>query len=310
MECMSPITIKNPNFVPESQQRAHGTFRDYKGNIVVGTSPIGDNYRYIRLPCGHCEACLSRRATDWTNRMLVEDSYSKCSWFITLTYDDTSLPVLTSPQDVVVRGALEGTPVLVKKDFQDFFKRFRTHFPSAKGEKYISYYCCGEYGGKTGRPHYHFILFCKKDYYTFNEISQKVFDSWHYGQYQIAAVSPASMRYVAKYSLKKSLCPDERFPPFSLMSKNISKEYINDYADYHHGNLAHLKFYANGDYTVLPRYLKERLYSEKERAQYAKDMADKYDKDPEKGFDGRAYAESVHYQQYLVQKRLSEKNKL
>lgn len=305
---MCPITIKNPNFVPENQQR-HGTFRDRKGNIIVGTSPLGDNYRYIRVPCGHCEACLSRRATDWTNRMLIEDSYSRCSWFVTLTYGDTFVPVLT-PEGQVVRGAIQGTPVLLKKDFQDFFKRLRHCFPSSKDEKYISYYCCGEYGSKTDRPHYHFILFCKKDYYTFDEISRKVFRCWQFGIYQVAPVSPAAMRYVAKYALKKSLCPDERFPPFSLMSKNISKEYVHDYGPYHKGNIAHLKFFGNGNFSVLPRYLKERLYTEKERASYAHEMAEKYSKDPEKGFDGRAYAESIEYQKYLVNKRLKEKAKL
>ena len=59
--------------------------------------------------------------------------------FITPTYDDDHLP-------------FQGQ--LVRKDFQDFFKRLRKKIGTRVRVLY-----CGEYGGETGRPHFHACIF-------------------------------------------------------------------------------------------------------------------------------------------------------
>ncbi len=72
---------------------------------------------------------------------------------MTLTYDDEHLPI----NDYVDSdGVIHGKPTLRKRDVQLFLKRLRKNY---KYDNHIKYFCCGEYGGKTFRPHYHLIIF-------------------------------------------------------------------------------------------------------------------------------------------------------
>ena len=76
----------------------------------------------------------------------------------------------------------------------------------------LRFFCAGEYGEQTARPHYHMILYGwePKDlkqlykihhngYYT-SEWMQKL---WGNGQIQIAQAVPETYRYVAGYVTKK-----------------------------------------------------------------------------------------------------------
>lgn len=112
--------------------------------------------------------------------------------FVTLTYNDENLP-----KD----GSLN------MKHFQDFMKRLRQRL-----KKPIRYFHCGEYGEKTGRPHYHACLFGVdfpdrklwrstggKKLFT----SAKLEDVWSFGYCVIGQVTFDSANYVAGYVTKK-----------------------------------------------------------------------------------------------------------
>ena len=99
-------------------------------------------------------------------------------FFITLTYDDAHLPYNQS---------------LSVRDFQLFMKRLRKEFGSG-----VRFFHCGEYGEKTGRPHYHAILFnCdfkdKKIHTVRNGhrvyVSQQLNDIWGNGLTEIGSVT-------------------------------------------------------------------------------------------------------------------------
>ncbi|AXH75968.1 MAG: replication initiator protein [Microviridae sp.] len=131
--------------------------------------------------------------------------------FITLTYNDESLPV-------------GGT--LVKKDAQDFLKRLRFWLGSIK----ISYFLCGEYGddadrtfrdqygGQVGRPHYHALIFGYdfREYRPWeqnrapdshNYFSQFLEDRWGKGITTVGDLTPATAAYCARYATKKITGP-------------------------------------------------------------------------------------------------------
>lgn len=99
------------------------------------------------IPCGHCIGCRLNYSKQWAVRLMCELPYHKEAWFLTLTYNDENIP--TTVHDGKVRHPL------VKKDVQLFLKRLRKRFPPNS----VHYYCCGEYGSLTHRPHYHMILF-------------------------------------------------------------------------------------------------------------------------------------------------------
>lgn len=111
--------------------------------------------------------------------------------FLTLTYDDDHLP---DDED------------LHYEDVQKFLKKLRFAYKDKK----IRFFCTGEYGEQTGRPHWHLLLYGVwfEDTKRVNQES-KNFDSriarrlWPQGNITIQEVNAKTTRYVAKYVVKK-----------------------------------------------------------------------------------------------------------
>lgn len=108
---------------------------------------------YYDVPCGHCVGCRQDQSLEWSNRLLMESLYHDSVYFITLTYCDEYVRNTIYVDDST--GEVRTKPTLCKKDFQDFMKRLRYKFSESK----IRFYCAGEYGEDTDRPHYHAIIF-------------------------------------------------------------------------------------------------------------------------------------------------------
>lgn len=155
----------------------------------------------IQLPCGKCFECKSKRAVDWALRARHEMSDHNENCFLTLTYDDNNLP----------------SHLIVKSYFQKFIKRLRKKLHSD-----IRYMVSHEYGGKTGRPHHHAIIFgwtpCQQRYLQEAPSGEPLYTSheletlWPHGYHSIGTANEKTAYYIASYSLKSSshdvLCPD------------------------------------------------------------------------------------------------------
>jgi hypothetical protein len=102
----------------------------------------------IPSPCGKCMPCLISRKSKWSDRILLESLQHEKSAFVTLTYNDASLPY-RHPNT----NELLDAPTLNHEHAQKFLKRIRKAFPSK-----LRYFVAGEYGSDY-RPHYHFALF-------------------------------------------------------------------------------------------------------------------------------------------------------
>lgn len=147
----------------------------------------------VTVPCGQCIGCRLERSRQWAIRCVHEASQHIHKCFVTLTYDDASLPPGRT---------------LVKAHFQKFIRALRKH----SGLK-IRYFHCGEYGETDGRPHYHAILygidFPDKKFYTRNKQQDTLYTSetldriWSKGKCWIGNVTFESAAYVARYVLKK-----------------------------------------------------------------------------------------------------------
>ena len=48
---------------------------------------------YIEVPCGRCINCRINRTREWTMRLIQESDSWTNTIFVTLTYQDTALPV-------------------------------------------------------------------------------------------------------------------------------------------------------------------------------------------------------------------------
>jgi hypothetical protein len=152
---------------------------------------------------------------------------------------------------------------LDKKHFQDFMKRLRK-----RSLIKLKYYACGEYGGASLRPHYHAIMF--------NSNPEDIMASWTFGQHYFGDVSGASIGYVLKYMSKKGRIPlhanDDRLPEFSLMSKGLGANYMTDQmVKWHKNDLIermHLVL-KDGRKIAMPRYYKDKIYTDTERERIA-----------------------------------------
>lgn len=220
-------------------------------------APLKSGLGFADVPCGKCMPCKIQKVSEWSTRMMFEAETSGSAYMITLTYNNKSRPELNS---------------IWKRDVQLFLKRFRKE----TGQK-VRYFCCGEYGSKTDRPHYHMILFGWKppvDDLTYLKTTKKgsrlfssatVARTWTAGFNSLGAVNRHSCRYTAKYLYKdynNGFIPDGvssvplRQNPFLLVSKGLGKDWLYDNQRF---VKAQLGLTVNGVRTCLPRYFKRLL---------------------------------------------------
>lgn len=207
------------------------------------------------MPCGKCRACLAARSREWALRLLHELDYHSDAVFVTLTYDDQWLP---------------GDGSLERDAFPAFIKRVRSELPDRR----LKYYMCGEYGGQTGRPHYHAIIFglgaclhcrcCSKagrrgGRAPGENTDCSVLEScWPFGHVDVGMVEPASIRYVAGY-LGKNAGEVEyggREPCFSLKSQGIGLKWLMDHLEEVERDFG---IRTKNGIVGLPRYYQKKL---------------------------------------------------
>ncbi|QCQ85017.1 replication initiator protein [Blackfly microvirus SF02] len=206
----------------------------------------------ISVPCGKCPPCLKRRTSGWSFRLRQEGRRCTSASFVTLTYDSAKLP-----EDSFTKNKFL---TLNKRHVQLFFKKLRF----AHGQSQIKYYAVGEYGTKSWRPHYHILLF--------NADLRLVQPAWEYGAIHYGEITDASIGYCLKYMTKEGKIPqhqnDDRQKEFSLMSKGLGSNYLTpSMAHYHKSDLTQRMHCVlpDGKKIAMPRYYKEKIYTESER---------------------------------------------
>jgi hypothetical protein len=230
MSCLTPITLKKAR---------RKTSLDFLTDIV---------------PCGRCPSCLQRRISTWVFRMLQEDKIATNSIFLTLTYDDESIPIK------------DGKQTLRREDVKKFIKRLRTTIDRKLEQNRVRYYIAGEYGDKTHRPHYHAIIWNVPE-----DINSQLGMSliWKKGHVHVGEVKRESIAYTAKYCMKKLTQKkdknDTRELEFSLMSKGLGKNFITEKKkEYYKEKLLPYLIIEDGQKQIMPRYYREKIYTEEE----------------------------------------------
>lgn len=205
---------------------------------------------FVEIPCGQCIECRLQRSRRWADRCMLEMQYHEHSWFITLTYDNSHLPLNEVIDDET--GEICYNATLNKKHFQDFMKRLRRAYEYQGHENKLRYFMAGEYGSQTLRPHFHAIIFGlelpSEDLHLFKRniqgdciyTSDFIQKLWPYGFSTVGAVTWQSCAYVARYIMKKHLGKDSDFyenyniePEFTLMSRKpgIARQYYDEHKD-------------------------------------------------------------------------------
>ena len=223
------------------------------------TSPIhprSPDGSFLTVPCGRCKNCLSRRRDSWGFRLKQELKRSTSAHFVTLTYDETTVPMV------------DDIPVLHKPDLQKFMKLLRH-----KSDNQLKYYAIGEYGDHTMRPHYHLILYNLTPPATPQLTAElEIIKSWKKGHVKVGPVTNGRIYYVVSYLFKKKHTPLVEFPAFSVMSKGLGDNYIDVIRKQQDRDDANPYFCIEGAKKIpMPRYYSNKLYSPESRAAHARE---------------------------------------
>ena len=209
----------------------------------------------VTLPCGHCLLCRAALQEEWATRCWLESQQYDNNMFVTLTYNPQSTPK-------------EGVN---KEDLSRFLHTLREYFRRNYNHSGIRYYACGEYGGKTARPHYHLILFncphfADEKFYKKNEYNHKMYRSeilnklWHKGNCVIGSATRHSIDYVTSFMLKANgKIPEEANREFQCMSnrKGLGYDYLIKNID---SIIADDKIRITGNKTVaVPKYFDKKI---------------------------------------------------
>lgn len=133
--CISPNIIPNPNY----------------GIKPIAGTPMSlkdCSSQYLYIPCGYCEDCIAVKQMALVQRcqVMAKDNHV---FFTTLTYNNESLPILTTSSGFDIRYSN-------CKDVVDMIKRLRKRNSFGRSFKY---FFVSERGSKKGRPHFHILWF-------------------------------------------------------------------------------------------------------------------------------------------------------
>lgn len=171
----------------------------------------------VPLPCGYCLPCRIAKRRIWTHRMMLEAGTHEHNSFLTLTYDDVNLPQEFHHKKT---GQVYADNSLNPYHIHTFINSIRKRFERS-GRQPFRYYCCGEYGDKNHRPHYHLALFgvptcvgtgprwCGRVYVPCScpnclEISSV----WKKGNIYLGTLTQHSAQYICGYVTKKLTSDD------------------------------------------------------------------------------------------------------
>lgn len=231
-----------------------------KGETPVIDENTGLPVRSV-VPCGQCEACQANRKNDWTGRLIAEAKTAASMYFVTLTYKK-------APEDFRYL------------DIQNMLKHFRQDLERNHGGTKVRFFCVGEKGNKTGRVHWHMLLFFDRPHKLERMKPGKLWQFWQHGWTNIEAVpshdTVARVRYTAKYAVKTVGDEKSCRPRFSL-KPGIGSGFLTKWVD----DLVEAGLPIRG-YYHLPGQIWERGHRKGEHVRYrlrgsvARKMADYY----------------------------------
>lgn len=264
--CLFPTKIKNKKYSPTLK------------NIDTGIPEYKDiRQLWIEVPCGHCKECKKKKAREWQIRLIEDIKVNTNAKFVTLTFSESSLKNLTKELGLSESNAVAG--LAIRKFTERWRKKHKAtirHWlitelghPAKEGQGY-----CKE---STERIHLHGFLWT-------NEPDKEIRKLWSYGNIYVGNyVNEKTVNYCVKYVNKMDL-DHKGYEQEIFASKGIGKAYIdNPIMRAKHrfrGQETNLIYkFPNGAECMLPKYYKDKLFSEEEREclwLYALDMDTTY----------------------------------
>lgn len=163
------------------------------------------------VACRHCAICRQNRLNDLVGRALCEQTTAFSTVAVTLTY----------------AGDVPSAAVLTYSDVQKFLKGLR------KAGHEVRYICCGEYGSKKGRAHWHIILFFYGDEPEYSLDEKINWKFWPHGFSYFQRPDMNGFRYIMKYALKDIDDPNHTRKPTMSKKPPLGYQFFMDLARDH-----------------------------------------------------------------------------
>lgn len=233
---------------------------------------------HLKVPCGKCLYCLRLRQSQWVVRlteMLRQNPGT--SYFVTLTYAPENIPCDFDT------GLMQVSKEHIKKLNADLRSRFQQGYFHAEydldtghfserldlpKDLKFKFYLTSEYGPTGGQPHYHSVYYNLPDNrYLVTLLFESV---WKKGFVRVYEASENTIGYITKYLVNSKVCdtydPDFQNRPFSLMSKGLGLSYVDRMSSWHQADpLNRSNSVYHGKPSVMPRYWRERIFTEEQR---------------------------------------------
>lgn len=242
--CLYPEFVKNPKYKPNKKNK--------------GRPPVCKDRRllYIPIKCGYCIECRKQKQREWRVR-LEEELRSNYGYFITLTISPDGIKDLEEKTGLKWK---ENPNEIATKGLRLFLERVRKDTG-----KSMRHWCVTELGEDYDRIHLHGIFFGQKS-------AELIKKHWKYGFIFIGQYcNSRSVNYMTKYMLKVDVKHPE-FKQIVLASPGIGSGYFNSLNwQWQKQNYKRIEVptytFRNGTKMAMPKYYKDKLFTEKERNQ-------------------------------------------
>lgn len=241
-----------------------------------GIAPTLADYRLqtIETGCGWCEECRREISNFWRIRLYEEIKANKENInFVTLSFSPAAIKELENEMyENEYRGIkqskkrkLTDVNLLAGYAIRKFTERWRK-----KHKKAPRHWLISELGHESSeRIHLHGLIWGSKD---------DIIEKWQYGNIFIGSyVNERTINYIMKYVTKIDVDHDG-YKQRIYTSKGIGKNYIETHKDIHkYKGEDTINYYTtyNGYKLKLPRYYKEKIWTEEEREEIWKLNLDK-----------------------------------
>lgn len=281
--CLYPRLIKNKRY------QGYITKKPKKGS--ASAKPIDDiRKEYVAIGCGHCIECRKQKARDWQVRLSEEIKDWKYKYFVTLTFSAEALQTLCE-------NAIElqyNVNNVARRATRLFLERWRKRY-----KKSVRHWFITELGHQgTERIHIHGILF------TEFPINNNLLSSiWQYGMtYTGDYCNEKTINYITKYVTKIDL-DHKGYEADIFCSAGLGSRYFKQYGNIqkHKWNGKNtIQYYTlpNGQKIALPKYYRNKLFTQEERDQLWTDMLDR-DRTYVRGIELRNISTPNGYNTYI-----------
>lgn len=223
-----------------------------------------ERLRYIDIECGHCYECKRKKARNWRIRMAEQLRETPTAVFFTGTFTDQRIEKISRKYGIDKENANE----IATKETRLFLERIRRVLG-----KSVKHWIVTEKGHtNTRRIHIHGIFFAQ-DGMSQQSLIWLLKNNWIAGySYNGKYVNERTINYVSKYLTKTDL-DNVDFEGKVLASPGLGRNFVKSW------NGRQIKYipktdiqrttetytFRNGAKAPLPKYYKEKLFTEDER---------------------------------------------